>query len=345
VVTGAKTAVSKAAVPICHGFATIDAMETAWDGVVVGGGAAGLSAALVLGRARQRTLVIDAGAQSNLAAEGIGGLLGQDGRSPAAFYAAGREELARYPSVQLLDGDVLLGERGGDGFVLELADGGRATARRVVLATGMEYRYPALPGIAERWGRSVFHCPFCHGWEVRAKRLAVLDRGATGVHRALLLRTWSESVTLLTDGPSELDSAEAQRLQAAGIPIDERPVVGLRGSDGTIEAVGFDDGTERPLTGMLVPVTLHQRSDLPWQLGAVAKDAGPLAADAIEVDAMFQTSEPGLYAAGDAVVQQAPSVATAIAAGSTAAAMLIQSLAAEGHSQPAPTTNSKRDDA
>jgi thioredoxin reductase len=173
----------------------------------------------------------------------------------------------------------------------------------------------------------------------------VLDRGATGVHRAPLLRTWSESVTLLTDGPSELDSAEAQRLQAAGIPIDERPVVGLRGSDGTIEAVGFDDGTERPITGMLVPVTLHQRSDLPWQLGAVAKDAGPLAADAIEVDAMFHTSEPGLYAAGDAVVQQAPSVATAIAAGSTAAATLIQSLAAEGHSQPAPTTNSKRDDA
>lgn len=112
-------------------------------------------------------------------------------------YAAGREELARYPSVQLLDGDVLRGERGGDGFVLELADGGRATARRVVLATGMEYRYPALAGIAERWGRSVFHCPFCHGWEVRGKRLAVLDRGATGVHRALLLRTCDISIVLV----------------------------------------------------------------------------------------------------------------------------------------------------
>jgi thioredoxin reductase len=96
----------------------------------------------------------------------------------------------------------------------------------------MEYRCPALPGIAERWGRSVFHCPFCDGWEVRAKRLAVLDRGATGVHRALLLRTWSESVTLLTDGPSELDSAEAQRLHAAGIPIDERPVVGCAAQTG-----------------------------------------------------------------------------------------------------------------
>jgi thioredoxin reductase len=150
---------------------------------------------------------------------------------------------------------------------------------------------------------------------------------------------------LLTDGPSELDSAEAQRLHAAGVSIDERPVVGLRGSDGTIEAVGFDDGTERPLTGLLVPVTLHQRSDLPWQLGAVAKDRGPLAADAIEVDAMFQTSVPGLYAAGDVVVQQAPSVATAIAAGSTAAAMLVQSLAGEGQRQPAPTNSSERADA
>jgi thioredoxin reductase len=117
------------------------------------------------GKSPQRTLVIDASAQSNLAAEGIGGLLGHDRRSPAAFYAAGREELARYPSVQLLDGDVLRGERGGDGLVLELADGGRATARRVVLATGVEHRYPALPGIPERWGRSVFHCLFCHGRE------------------------------------------------------------------------------------------------------------------------------------------------------------------------------------
>jgi thioredoxin reductase len=271
------------------------------------------------------------------AADGIGGLLGQDGRSPAAFYNAGREELARYPSVQLLDGDVLRGERCGDGFSLELADGARATARRVVLATGMEYRFPALPGIAERWGRSVFHCPYCHGWEVRGQRLGVLDRGAAGVHRALLLRTWSEHVTLLTDGPSELDSMEGQRLHAAGIPIDERPAVRLHGSDGTIEAVGFDDGTERPLTGMLVPVTLHQRSDLPWQLGAVATDRGPVAADAIQVDAMFQTV-PGLYAAGDAVVPQPPSVATAIAAGSTAAACWYRAWPKErvtGHQLPA----------
>ena len=156
-------------------------METTWDCIVVGAGAAGLSAALVLGRARQRTLVIDAGGQSNRDAHGIGGLLGNDGRPPAEFYAAGRDELAAYPTVRLRSGEVLGGARRGAGFVLELADGSREVARRVLLATGMDYRFPALPGIVERWGRSVFHCPFCHGWEVRDQPLGVLDRGATGV--------------------------------------------------------------------------------------------------------------------------------------------------------------------
>ena len=140
-------------------------MDIVWDCIIVGGGVAGLSAALVLGRARRRTLLVDAGDQSNLAAHGIGGLLGHDGRSPAELYAAGRGELAAYPSVQLRTGEVVAGERVADVFELELGDGHRARARRVLLATGMDYRPPPLPGLAELWGRSVFHCPFCHGWE------------------------------------------------------------------------------------------------------------------------------------------------------------------------------------
>lgn len=195
----------------------------------MGAGAAGLSAALVLGRARQRTLVVDAGGQSNRVAHGIGGLLGHDGRPPAEFYAAGREEFAAYPTVRLRSGEVLGGERHDAGFVLELADGSREVARRVLLATGMDYRYLALPGIVERWGRSVFHCPFCHGWEVRDQALGVLDRGAPGVNRALLLRVWSDDVTPLADGPAEVDAQDAERLRAAGVTTDERPVAGLRG--------------------------------------------------------------------------------------------------------------------
>jgi thioredoxin reductase len=296
-----------------------------WDCIVVGAGAAGLSAALVLGRARRRTLVIDAEGQSNRAAEGIGGLLGHDGRPPAELYAAGRTELETYPTVAMRTGEVVGGSRREDGFVLSLADGTSETGRRVLLATGMDYRPPALPGIAERWGRSVFHCPFCHGWEVRDRPLAVLDRGESGAGRALLLRAWSDDVTLLADGDPELEAADAARLAAAGIAVDERPVAGLRGPEPSLTGVVFADGTERPCSGLLVPVTLHQRSALAERLGAVAAAPGVLVADAIEVDAALHTTVPGLLAAGD-VTGQMPSVANAIAAGSAAAARIVHGL-------------------
>ncbi len=305
-------------------------MKKPWDCIVVGAGAAGLSAALVLGRARQTTLVVDAGSQSNRAAEGIGGLLGHDGSPPAAFYASARDELAAYPSVELRPGEVLGGRRNDAGFVLELADGGSEAARRVLLATGMDYRLPALPGIAERWGRSAFHCPFCHGWEVRDQPLGVLDRGASGVQRALLLRVWSDDVTLLTNGPAELDNEDIERLQAAGVAVDERRVAELRGPGSSLTAIGFADGSERPCDGLQVPVTLHQRSTLAEQLGAVAADPNPIVANAIQVDPAFATSAPGVFAAGD-VSGQMPSVANAVAAGSSAAAMVVHDLMAEAH--------------
>jgi thioredoxin reductase len=317
---------------------TVTGMETidsTWDCIVVGGGAAGLSAALVLGRARRRTLVVDGGGQSNRVAEGIGGLLGHDGHPPAAFYAAARQELVAYPSVEVRAAEVQRGERRDGVFVLGLHDGAREAARRVLLATGMDYRLPDLPGVAERWGRSVFHCPFCHGWEVRERPLGVLDRGTSGVQRALLLRMWSDDVTLLADGPAQLTAEESGRLAAARVAVDERPVVGLRGPDDTLTAVVFADGSERACGGLLVPVTLHQRSPLAAQLGATAAAPGPITADAVEVSPTFETSVPGLFAAGD-LSGQMPSVANAVASGSSAAAMVVHSLTDELLHAPAP---------
>ena len=308
------------------GMDTTNTMDATWDCIVVGGGAAGLSAALVLGRARRRTLVVDAGGQSNHVAHGIGGLLGHDGRPPTAYYAAARQELAAYPNVEVRRGTVRGGERHGDAFALELDDGARETAHRVLLATGMDYRPPAVPGIAERWGRSVFHCPFCHGWEVRERPLGVLDRGPSGVQRALLLRMWSDDVTLLTGEPAQLTPEERERLRTAQVSVDERPVVGLRGPGDTLAAVVFADGTERVCGGLLVPVTMHQRSPLADQLGAAAAAPGPIAADAVETGPAFETSVPGLFAAGD-LSGQMPSVANAVASGSAAAAMVVHSLA------------------
>jgi thioredoxin reductase len=303
-------------------------MNRTWDCIVVGGGAAGLSAALVLGRARRRTLVVDRGDQSNRVAHGIGGLLGHDGRPPAEFYAAARAELASYPSVELRSGEVVGGERrepgGGEldgaGFVLELADGSQETARRVLLATGMDYRHPELPGIAERWGRSVFHCPFCHGWEVRERPLGVLGGDETGVERALLLRMWSDDVTLFTEGQVDVD---LERLRAAGVAVEERQVVAVRDPGSTVV---FADGGEQRCDGLLVPAPMHQRSPLAEQLGAELAEPGPAVAGAVQVDPMFATAVPGLAAAGD-VAPRMPSVANAIAAGASAAAAIVRDAA------------------
>jgi thioredoxin reductase len=316
-------------------------METIWDCVIVGGGAAGLSAGLVLGRARRRTLLVDAGQQSNLAAHGVGGLLGSDGRPPAELYAAGRAELQAYPSVEVRDGVVVTGAREGDDFELLLDDGTHVRTRRVLLATGMEYRPPAVPGLAELWGGSVFHCPFCHGWEVRDRPLAVLAAGERGVHSALLLRGWSDDVVLLTDGPADLAADNRDRLAAAGVSIDERVVAEMLGADGELAAIAFADGSQLPRGGLLVGTVLHQRSTLAAQLGADAAEPGPVAADAVRVDPFCRTSAPGVFAAGD-VSAQMPQVAAAVAGGSLAGAAVMQSLMADDFGLVIPTGGDSR---
>jgi thioredoxin reductase len=303
-------------------------MDNIWDCIIVGGGAAGLSAGLVLGRARRRTLLVDAGAQSNLPAHGIGGLLGHDGRSPAELYEIGRSELSVYPSVEVRTGEVVTGERSEGEFVLHLADGTRERTRRVLLATGMEYRPPELPGLAQLWGGSAFHCPFCHGWEMRDQPLAVLARGPRAVHSALLLRGWSDDIVVLTDGPDGLEDDDRVRLAHANITIDERRVAELDSENGELSAVVFTDGTRLARKGLLVATTLHQRSNLAEALGAEPADPTPVAQNPIAVDGFYRTTAPGVFAAGDLSVQM-PQVAAAIASGSHAAAAVVQSLMAD----------------
>ena len=190
-------------------------MSHLYDCLVVGGGVAGLNGALVLGRARRNVLLLDAGRQSNRPAHAVGGLLAQEGTAPDALYAAGRSQLAGYPSVTVQDGEAVAIDALDDGaFRARLAGGAQALDRRVLLTTGMDYVLPELPGIAERWGGAVFHCPFCHGWEVRDGALAVLGDGDVGVYKALLLRAWSDDVVLLGSG---FDPAGRAKLDAAGV--------------------------------------------------------------------------------------------------------------------------------
>ncbi len=264
-----------------------------WDCIVVGGGAAGLSAGLVLGRARRRTLIIDKGEPSNRFAHGIGGLLGHDGRAPRDFYADGLAELAKYPSVEHRGGEVV----DADGFTLTLADGTTETATAILLATGMDYVYPDVPGVAERWGKTAFHCPFCHGWEVQDRPLFVLDPTEFGPDRAKLLSAWSDDVTLLTENPLQL--------------LDDEIVLA--------------DGTTHPCGGLLIGVRLSQRSGLAAQLGVEAREPNLMFEDGLAIDERFGTNVPGVFAAGD-LTGTPPSVASAVASGSMAAAMAVHAL-------------------
>jgi len=318
-------------------------MDIEWDCIVVGGGAAGLSAALVLGRARRRTLVVDAGVPSNLAAHGIGGLLGHDGRPPAQLYAMGRAELSAYPNVRIVDGEVVAGTPVGDGFVLEMADGTHEHARRLLLATGMEYRPPRISGLDELWGNSAFHCPFCHGWEVRDQPLAVLAQGERGAHSALLLRGWTDDIVVLTNGPADMDATVRGQLTAAGVSVDERVVREFVSEDGELATIEFSEGPALARRGVLVTTTLHQHSNLAAQLGVDVAPPGPVAADAIAIDPLHRTSTPGVFAAGD-VSAQMPQVAAAVAAGSLAAVAVVQSLLADDVGLPVlPWPNQKED--
>jgi thioredoxin reductase/protein-L-isoaspartate O-methyltransferase len=309
--------------------------NTEWDCVVVGGGAAGLSTALVLGRARRRTLVVDAGEQSNLPAHGIGGLLGYDGRPPAELYDAGRAELATYPSVEFRRGEVVTGRSDGGGFALELADGVRVRARKVVLATGMDYRMPSVPGLSELWGRSAFHCPFCHGWEMRDQPLAILASGERAVHMGLMLRGWTDDIVVLTNGATGPDEGQQQQLTAAGVRVDDRAIAEFVSEAGELVAVRFSDGVRLARRGVLVASSLHQRSPLAAHLGVAIAAPGPVVEDAVQIDQFHRTSVPGVFAAGDLSVQM-PQVAAAIATGSLTGAAVVQSLLADDFGLPVP---------
>jgi thioredoxin reductase len=289
-----------------------------FDALIVGGAAAGLSAALVLGRARVRTLVVDAGEPSNRPAHAIGGLLGQDGTSPAQLYAAGREQVAALPSVELSAGVVTDIERvAGDepAFRATLRDGAAVAASRVLLAGGMRYAVPATPGLDALWGDAAFACPYCHGWEHRDRRIGILGAGGAA-HRVALLRSWSDDLVVLADGALEPQDREA--LRAAGVPFDERPVA--RVAPGLVR---FADGDQVAVDALHVVAPMEPRDDLAARLG-LATTESPNGTAVVEADKFGTTSVAGVFAAGDAT--GAGNVAAAIAGGSLAATGLHRSL-------------------
>jgi thioredoxin reductase len=283
-----------------------------YDVVVVGGSVAGLSAGLVLGRARRRVLICDVGRPRNAVSAGVHGFFTRDGTPPAELLRRGREELAPYQTVDLREVEVRGAAKEGDGFRVDLADGTQVRGRRLLLASGVLDDLPAVPGLRELWGRRVFHCPYCHGWEVRDRPLAVYARGAAALEFAIMVRQWSRDLLVLTDGPGGLDEAQRRRLEALGVGVREEPierVEGLagpdaeRGSERGSLRVHFAGGETLDRAGLFVRPALRQRSGLGAALGCetVTLGAEPNVMQLIKCDPLTrETSVPGVYGAGDA---------------------------------------------
>lgn len=296
-----------------------------YDVLVVGGGPAGLNAALVLGRQRRKVLLLDSGKPRNAPAAEMHMLLSRDGFPPAELRRIGREQLAVYPSVDIREALVTTAEAEGDGVALTLADGARVSGRKLIIATGQVDVLDQVEGLSELFGRGVYHCPFCHGWETRGMKLAVLGHELPQVMQALYVADrFSDDVVVCTHGHPVPEQA-AGKLAEAGIAVDETPVSRIEGKEGEVRLV-LADGRVIERQAMYYRAPTRQHSPLAEQLGCRILPDG-----CVRVDEFQRTSVPGVYAAGDAARLEAlpdalTFVVTGAADGARAAVWLEQEL-------------------
>lgn len=265
-----------------------------WDAIIVGAGPAGLNAALILGRQRRRTLMLDSGSPRNAAADEMHMYLTRDGFSPSEFRAIGRAELEAYETVEVCGAEVVAAMVTADGFEVRLADGTREEARKVLLATGQVDTFPAVDGLAERFGKCVFHCPFCHGFEARDKPLAVLGGDFVSAALSLYLADrFSADVVLCTNGPAALPGEIMEKLRARGVMLRTESITAVRGVLDDLTVV-FEDGSELRRGALFHKTATKQHSTLADDLGCERFDDG-----CVRIDEFQQTTTPGVFAAGD----------------------------------------------
>ncbi|SDK29572.1 FAD-dependent oxidoreductase [Nonomuraea jiangxiensis] len=304
-------------------------MDARYDVVVIGGGAAGLSGALTLARARRRVLVIDSGQPRNAPADGVHVYLGREGTPPRELLATGREEVRGYGG-EIVTGTVTTAERMADGrFRVVLADGSAVEAARLLVATGLVDELPEVPGLAELWGHDVLHCPYCHGWEVRDQPIGVIGGSPLTVHQALLWRQWSDDVTLFHHTAPELSADERERLAARGVTVVEGLVSGLETDGGRLTGVRLADGRLVPRRALAVATRLSARAGVLTDLGLKVEEqemGGHAVGTGVAADPSGATSVPGVWVAGNVtslVEQVIGSAAAGVRAGAAINADLI----------------------
>lgn len=265
-----------------------------YDVVIVGGGPAGLSAGLILGRFRRNVLICDSGQPRNARAQGVHNFLSRDGIPPSELLQIAREQLQPYSTVEFRSQQVADIVRHAENSEVIFADGCSENAKYILLATGVKDELPPIEGIDGLWGSSVYHCPFCHGWEARDKAIAVLADVEKGLHLTKLLYLLSQDIVICTDGDSDIDSEQKEQLERQNVRLITTPIRQLQTNGTILEGIEFEDGTFLAREVIFVNPAQSHHSSLPDHLGCVVDGAGR-----VIVDEMGKTSVEGIYAAGD----------------------------------------------
>ncbi|MDN5815935.1 MAG: NAD(P)/FAD-dependent oxidoreductase [Yaniella sp.] len=311
-------------------------LEANWDVAIVGGGSAGLSAALTLARARRSVLVIDSGTPRNAPAAAVHGLLGHESINPSQLLAKGRAEASSYGAKIV---DAVVGEASGiaeEGFILRLDNGTTQRAGQVLVATGVRDDLPAIPGLADRWGRDVVHCPYCHGWEIRDQRIGLIATGPMSAMQAILFHQWSADLCFFLND-IEIPTEQLDKLRALNVRVVPGSVQGIEVTNDQLTGALLHDGTSVPLDALAVPTQIHARLDglTGLALGTTENAMGV----SVHVDEAGRTSVPGVWAAGN-VMGPWMQVSEAVANGARVAMTINTELALAhaGHAMTTPST-------
>jgi thioredoxin reductase len=298
-------------------------MQTNYEVIIIGGSYAGLSAAMALGRASRNTLIIDSNLPCNRHTPHSHNFITQDGETPAAISAKAKEQVMQYPAIQFLKDKALTGTKTEDSFTITTESGKAFTSKKLMFASGVKDIMLPINGLEDCWGISVIHCPYCHGYEVKGQKTAILANGDAAIHYVKLLLQWAKNLTLFTNGDAQFDADQLAKLKEYNVGIVEGKIDKLKHSKGYIEEIIMQNGDVHPFKVMYFKPANEQHCNIPQQLGCELNEFGYIVTDDFQ-----RTTVEGTYAGGDCTTMMR-SVANAVAQGSKAGAMINMDLSFE----------------
>lgn len=287
-----------------------------FDVIIIGGSYSGLSAGLALGRSLRSVLIIDSGKPCNRQTPHSHNFLTQDGQTPAAIAAVGRQQVEKYETVKFFSGLATGGRKTSEGFEIQTDSGRNFTARKLIFASGIRDIMPAIDGFAECWGISVIHCPYCHGYEVRNQPTGILGNGEYAYEFSSFILNWTKDLTVFTNGPTMLSKEQSAKLKAHNVRVVETEIQNLEHTNGYLDRIIFKDGTSIGVNALYARPAFEQHCSIPEMLGCEFTEEGY-----IKIDSFQKATVPGVFACGDNTTRMR-SVANAVSMGTLAATVV-----------------------